>query len=86
MEHPWSSRRAALGGCCDIASVMALIPHRYPILLIDRVVDDRARLQRATGIKNVTINEPFFPGHFPPTRSCPGCCWSRRWRRPRPCW
>ena len=41
-----------------------MIPHRYPILLVDRVVEMRA-FERAVGIKNVTINEPFFAGPFP---------------------
>ena len=48
----------------DIAGIMRMIPHRYPFLLIDRVIELKA-FQRAVGIKNVTINEPFFQGHFP---------------------
>jgi len=55
----------------DTASIMALIPHRYPMLLLDRVVDIRA-VQSATGIKNVTVNESFFPGHFPNDPIMPG--------------
>lgn len=50
---------------------MASIPHRYPMLMLDKVIDvidDR----RATGIKNVTINEPFFQGHFPSQPVMPG--------------
>ena len=55
----------------DIARVMELLPHRYPMLMIDRVVDMIAG-QSATGIKNVTINEPFFAGHFPQRPVMPG--------------
>ncbi|MDB5415338.1 MAG: fabZ [Rubritepida sp.] len=54
-----------------IAQIMAAIPHRYPFLLIDRVVDlivDHS----ATGVKNVTINENFFQGHFPMEPVMPG--------------
>ncbi len=47
--------------------IMEMIPHRYPFLMIDRVVDVPAS-ERATGIKNVSINEPFFQGHFPARR------------------
>ena len=55
----------------DIAGIMRMIPHRYPFLLIDRVVELKA-FQRAVGIKNVTINEPFFQGHFPDYAVMPG--------------
>ena len=48
-----------------------MIPHRYPFLLIDRVQDVVPEMS-ATGIKNVTINEPFFPGHFPDKPIMPG--------------
>ncbi|GBD42711.1 3-hydroxyacyl-[acyl-carrier-protein] dehydratase FabZ [bacterium HR40] len=56
---------------CDIAAIMRLIPHRYPFLLIDRVIEITA-FERAVGIKNVTANEPFFPGHFPTDPIMPG--------------
>jgi 3-hydroxyacyl-[acyl-carrier-protein] dehydratase len=55
----------------DIGRIMEMIPHRYPMLLIDKVVDmtpDRS----AVGIKNVTINEPQFQGHFPAMPVMPG--------------
>jgi 3-hydroxyacyl-[acyl-carrier-protein] dehydratase len=55
----------------DIAGIMRMIPHRYPFLLIDRVVELEA-YRRAVGIKNVTINEPFFAGHFPSDPIMPG--------------
>ena len=48
----------------DINDIFRILPHRYPFLLIDRVVEI-ARKQRIVAIKNVTINEPFFTGHFP---------------------
>ena len=48
----------------DIAGIMQAIPHRYPFLLIDRVVDLIKNVS-AIGIKNVSINEAFFPGPFP---------------------
>ncbi len=55
----------------DVKRVMEMIPHRYPFLMIDRVVDVVAN-QSAVGIKNVTINEPFFQGHFPKQPVMPG--------------
>lgn len=55
----------------DIAGILQLIPHRHPFLLVDRVVGMEA-FKRARGIKNVTINEPFFPGHFPTDPIMPG--------------
>ncbi len=55
----------------DIAQIMAAIPHRYPFLLIDRVVD-LVLGESAIGVKNVTINEFFFQGHFPTEPVMPG--------------
>ena len=55
----------------DIGRVMEMIPHRYPMLMIDKVVDVVANAS-ATGIKNVTINEPYFQGHFPTRPVMPG--------------
>lgn len=55
----------------DILKVMQLLPHRYPFLLVDRIIDiDGDR--RAVGIKNVTANEPHFQGHFPTYPVMPG--------------
>ena len=55
----------------DIARIMGAIPHRYPFLLVDRMVEIELG-ERAIGIKNVTINEPFFQGHFPQAPVMPG--------------
>ncbi len=55
----------------DIQRIMELIPHRYPFLLVDRIVDLVVD-QSCTGIKNVTINEPHFTGHFPSRPVFPG--------------
>ncbi|RDX36468.1 3-hydroxyacyl-[acyl-carrier-protein] dehydratase FabZ [Kangiella sp. HD9-110m-PIT-SAG07] len=55
----------------DIYEVMKHLPHRYPFLLIDRVLDF-TRGEKLTAIKNVTVNEPFFPGHFPHRPVFPG--------------
>jgi 3-hydroxyacyl-[acyl-carrier-protein] dehydratase len=51
--------------------IEAILPHRYPFLLVDRIQELQPH-QRATGLKNVTINEPFFPGHFPSNPVMPG--------------
>jgi len=55
----------------DIHEILANLPHRYPMLLVDRVLEiDGDR--RAVGVKNVTINEPFFQGHYPKNPIMPG--------------
>lgn len=55
----------------NIEAVMQYLPHRYPFLMIDKVVDMELG-KTITAVKNVTINEPFFPGHFPGTPVMPG--------------
>lgn len=58
-------------GSVDILRIMEMIPHRFPFLMIDRVVD-LIRDESAVGIKNVTINENYFQGHFPRQPVMPG--------------
>jgi 3-hydroxyacyl-[acyl-carrier-protein] dehydratase len=55
----------------DILEIMAILPHRYPFLLIDRVVE-MVRKQKIVALKNVTFNEPHFAGHFPDYPIMPG--------------
>ena len=55
----------------DIQRLLALLPHRYPLLLVDRIVEVRGD-QYGVGIKNVTFNEPHFQGHFPNRPVMPG--------------
>src|SRR5256884_8480355 len=55
----------------DVLRIMEMIPHRHPFLMIDKVVDMVAN-ERATGIKNVSINEGYFQGHFPARPVMPG--------------
>jgi 3-hydroxyacyl-[acyl-carrier-protein] dehydratase len=55
----------------DISDIQKILPHRYPFLLIDRVIEIE-RKQRIVAIKNVTVNEPFFNGHFPAYPIMPG--------------
>jgi 3-hydroxyacyl-[acyl-carrier-protein] dehydratase len=55
----------------DTQQIMALLPHRYPFLLVDRI-EQIVGDQSCIGIKNVTANEPFFPGHFPERPVMPG--------------
>lgn len=58
-------------GAMDISQIMSYLPHRYPFLLIDRVLEC-VEGERLVAIKNVSVNEPFFGGHFPDYPVMPG--------------
>jgi 3-hydroxyacyl-[acyl-carrier-protein] dehydratase len=70
-ETPVAASEAAPSRTLDINDIMRLIPHRYPFLLIDRVLEMEPQ-KRIVAIKNVTINEPQFQGHFPDYPIMPG--------------
>jgi 3-hydroxyacyl-[acyl-carrier-protein] dehydratase len=55
----------------DIQHIMKYLPHRYPFILVDRILEMEPA-KRVVGLKNVTMNEPFFQGHFPGTPIMPG--------------
>ncbi|HEX7729040.1 MAG TPA: 3-hydroxyacyl-ACP dehydratase FabZ [Terracidiphilus sp.] len=55
----------------DIQDILGFLPHRYPFLLIDRIIEFE-RMKRVVALKNVTINEPYFQGHFPGAPIMPG--------------
>jgi 3-hydroxyacyl-[acyl-carrier-protein] dehydratase len=69
--EPKSGTAPAAVPVIDVMRIMQLIPHRYPFLLIDKIVD-AVPFTSATGIKNVSINEPHFQGHFPQRPVMPG--------------
>ncbi len=69
--HPATEAPAPAKSTLDINDIFQILPHRYPFLLIDRVIEI-VRKQRIVAIKNVTINEPFFAGHFPSQPIMPG--------------
>src|SRR4051794_22259611 len=62
---------AEIGQTIDIQRIMEMIPHRYPFLMIDKLVEVLPG-DSAVGVKNVTVNEPFFQGHFPNHPVMPG--------------
>jgi 3-hydroxyacyl-[acyl-carrier-protein] dehydratase len=67
MEKPEAAAKTTL----DINDIFKILPHRYPFLLIDRVIEIK-RKERIVAIKNVTVNEPHFTGHFPNQPIMPG--------------
>lgn len=66
-----AATEANLPQSLDVIAIQKLLPHRYPFLLIDRIVEVKAH-ESIVAIKNVTVNEPFFPGHFPGQPIMPG--------------
>lgn len=64
--------KKAADGILDINAIMKVMPHRYPFLLVDRITEFDSENNRVIGYKNVTINEPYFVGHFPSTPVMPG--------------
>ncbi|KAL9264622.1 3-hydroxyacyl-[acyl-carrier-protein] dehydratase FabZ-like protein [Drosera capensis] len=70
-EIPIESRFPAFPTVLDISQIRDILPHRFPFLLVDRVVEYNPG-KSAVGIKNVTINDNFFPGHFPERPIMPG--------------
>ena len=71
LETTTESEAAAGKTTMDMNDILRILPHRYPMLLIDRVIDLK-RKERIVAIKNVTVNEPFFQGHFPNMPIMPG--------------
>jgi UDP-3-O-[3-hydroxymyristoyl] N-acetylglucosamine deacetylase/3-hydroxyacyl-[acyl-carrier-protein] dehydratase len=71
VQRERQSRMLLEGRAMDARAIGRLMPHRYPMLLVDRVLSLEPG-RRAVGVKNVSINEPFFPGHYPGTPIMPG--------------
>lgn len=69
--HTATESRAAAKTAMEIGDILKILPHRYPILLIDRVLE-LERMKRIVALKNVTMTEPFFQGHFPNKPIMPG--------------
>jgi UDP-3-O-[3-hydroxymyristoyl] N-acetylglucosamine deacetylase/3-hydroxyacyl-[acyl-carrier-protein] dehydratase len=73
-QHETVAREALVGrdAAMDIRAIQRILPHRYPMLLVDRVLEITADETKAVGIKNVTFNDVFFQGHYPGTPIMPG--------------
>jgi 3-hydroxyacyl-[acyl-carrier-protein] dehydratase len=71
LTEPANASPAEAKTSLNIQDILRILPHRYPFLLIDRVTE-MVRKQRIVAIKNVTVNEPFFTGHFPELPIMPG--------------
>ncbi|HEV2178641.1 MAG TPA: 3-hydroxyacyl-ACP dehydratase FabZ [Candidatus Sulfopaludibacter sp.] len=71
MTDPVVTPRAEKPVVYSITEIMKILPHRYPFLLVDRIVELEPN-KRIVGVKNVTINEPYFQGHFPGAPVMPG--------------
>lgn len=71
MTENYDKRSAETDIIMDAVAIQNILPHRYPFLLVDRVIE-LFPMQRVVGLKNVTINEPFFKGHFPGHPIMPG--------------
>jgi UDP-3-O-[3-hydroxymyristoyl] N-acetylglucosamine deacetylase/3-hydroxyacyl-[acyl-carrier-protein] dehydratase len=71
VQRDRQARKLVEGRAMDARAISRLMPHRYPMLLVDRVLELEPG-RRAIGVKNVSINEPFFPGHYPGTPIMPG--------------
>jgi 3-hydroxyacyl-[acyl-carrier-protein] dehydratase len=56
----------------DVNEILGILPHRYPFMLVDRIVEMDVEAKRIVGYKNLTFNEPFFQGHFPSEPIMPG--------------
>ncbi|CZT35375.1 3-hydroxyacyl-[acyl-carrier-protein] dehydratase [Rhizobium sp. 9140] len=71
VDTPMGDKGATVLGTADIREIMKLLPHRYPFLLVDKIIEIDSD-NSAIGIKNVTANEPHFTGHFPDQPIMPG--------------
>lgn len=68
----------------DVNRIRQLLPHRYPFLLVDKIIEMGTR--HIVGVKNVSGNEPFFQGHFPAEPVMRVFFWSKLWLKPEVCW